>query len=179
MLKTILSITILALTTAIFFTPTSAQENNTSSAAVNKSSCSKLAHTNQPFILVLNSNDELIASITQCAKDAKLVGAAVSGLGQVYNPILAYFSSNPKDKPTLTTFTGYYELASLHGNITNNANNYYTHLHAVLADKNFHGIAGHVNATKVGMTAEITIIPFSASVQRTVDPKTGFGLIVH
>lgn len=177
MLKNILSIATLALTT-IGLTPAQAQEN-VASAAVNKTSCSKMANTTQPFILVLNSGDELIESITQCAKDAKLMGASVGGLGQLHNPTLAYFSSNPNDKPTLTTFSGYYELASLNGDITNNENKYYTHLHTTLADKKFRGIAGHVNTAKVGLTAEITIIPLSAPVQRTVDPKTGFGPIVH
>lgn len=150
-----------------------------SSAVVSKLTCSKMAHTTKPFILVLDSGDDLLESITQCAKDAKLLGASISGLGQVHNPTLAYFSSNPNDKPTLTTFSGYYELAGLNGDITNNDNKYYTHAHAVLADKKFHGIAGHVNSAKVGLTAEITIVPFAASVQRTVDPKTGFGPIVH
>ena len=128
--------------------------------------------------MVLNKHDELISSISHCAKEAKLLGATISGLGQVHNPTLAYFTSNPEDKPTLTKFSGYYELAGLNGNITNNDGKYYTHLHAVLADKKFHGISGHVNAANVGLTAEITIIPFSASAQRMVDAKTGFGPIV-
>lgn len=148
-------------------------------ASVGKSSCAKVANTAQPFILVLNSGDDLLESITQCAKDAKLTSAAINGLGQVHNPTLAYFTSNPNDKPTLTTFSGYYELASFTGNITNNANQYYTHAHAVLADKKFRGIAGHVNAAKVGLTAEITIIPLPAPAERMVDPKTGFGPIVQ
>ena len=82
-------------------------------SSVNKSSCGKLAYTTHPFILVLNNNDNLISSITQCAKAAKLKGASISGLGQVHNPVLAYFSSDPNAKPTLTSFHGYYELASL------------------------------------------------------------------
>lgn len=169
-----------ALGTTITATSAIASENAmTSSAIVGKSSCGKLANTTQPFILVLNSGDNLLESITQCAKDAKLKGASISGLGQVHNPTLAYFTSNPDDKPTLTKFPGYYELAGFNGNITNNANKYYTHAHAVLADKQFHGIAGHVNSAKVGLTVEITITPFPASVQRAVDPKTGFGPIVQ
>lgn len=158
---------------------TSAMAAENALSAVGKSSCVKLENTTKPFILVLNSGDDLLQSITQCARDAKLMGASINGLGQVHNPTLAYFTSNPNDKPTLTTFPGYYELASFTGNITNNANQYYTHAHAVLADKKFHGIAGHVNAAKVGLTVEITIIPLSAPVQRVVDPKTGFGPIVQ
>ncbi len=150
-----------------------------SSAVVTQASCGRLANSTQPFILVLNSGDDLRESINRCVKDAKLKGASVSGLGQLHNPALAYFSSNPDDKPTVTTFPGYYELAALNGNVTNNAGQYYTHLHAVLADKKFRGIAGHVNSAKVGLTVEITIVPFSGSVQRAVDPKTGFGPIIQ
>lgn len=168
----------MALTTTSLISTVHA-ENTAASVVVNKSSCSRLANTTQPFILVLNSGDELLASISQCAKAAKLTGASVSGLGQVHNPTLAYFSSNPNDKPTLTTFPGYYELASLNGNVSVNGDKYYTHAHAVLADKAFHGIAGHVNMAKAGLTVEITLIPFSGSVERTVDSKTGFGPLAH
>jgi uncharacterized protein len=147
-------------------------------AVVDTASCAKLDNPKQPFILVLNSGENLLQSITQCAKDAKLVGASISGLGQVHNPTLAYFSSDPKAKPTLTHFTGYYELASLSGNVAFNGNDYYTHAHAVLADKKFHGIAGHIETAKTGLTAEITIIPFTVPVQRTVDTNTGFGPLI-
>jgi len=151
----------------------------TDSAVVNQLTCSKLANTTQPFILVLDKGDDLLESITHCAKDAKLLGAAVSALGQVQNPTLAYFTSDPKDKPTLTTFEGFYELASLTGNIAVNGNGYYTHVHGVLADKEFHGIAGHVESSKVGLTVEVTITPFAGTVERAVDPDTGFGPIIH
>jgi predicted DNA-binding protein with PD1-like motif len=179
MLKNILSMTIVALTTATIFTNVQAAETTAASVVVNKSTCGKLANTTQPFILVLNSGDELLETISLCAKEAKLVGASFSGLGQVHNPTLAYFTSNPTDKPSLTTLSGYYELASINGNVSVNGDDYYTHAHAVLADKKFHGIAGHVNSAKVGLTAEITVIPFSGSVQRTVDAKTGFGPLVQ
>lgn len=146
-------------------------------AAIDKMHCAQVAKTTQPFILVLSNNDSLIDSITQCAKDAELTSASVSALGQVHNPELAYFSGNPDDKPTLTKFNGYYELASLNGNVTNNNGKYYTHVHGVLADKQFHGIAGHVNSAKIGLTAEITIVPFPASIDRVVNERTGFGPI--
>ncbi len=147
-------------------------------AAVNKNSCNKLIGTEKPFILVLNTDDDLLTSISACAKDAKLLGASISALGQVHNPTLAYFTSNPKDKPKLTQLNGYFELASLNGNIARNKNGYYTHAHAVLANQKFNGIAGHVDNAKVGLTAEVTIVPLSSTLQRTVDPETGFGTIV-
>lgn len=154
------------------------QAENVAYYAVNKNTCSRMQNNTHPFILVLSKGDDLIQSINQCAADAKLPAASVSGIGQVHNPVLAYFTSNPNDKPTLTAFDGYYELASLNGNITNNSNQYYTHLHAALADKNFKGITGHVNSAAIGLTVEITIVPFLGPIERTVDAETDFGPIV-
>lgn len=147
-------------------------------AAVDKHSCNKLEGSVKPFILVLNTDDELLSSISACAQDAKLLGASISALGQLHNPTLAYFTSNPKDKPTLAQFNGYFELASLNGNIAKNENGYYTHAHVVLADQKFNGIAGHVGDAKVGLTVEVTITPLSSTLQRAVDVETGFGPIV-
>lgn len=176
MIKKILITSLIALSISINMA--SAQAEHITSDVVNVASCNKMAHATQPFILELNSGDNLLASISQCAKAAKLQGASISGLGQLQNPTLAYFSSNPNDKPTLKTFNGFYELASLTGNVSANGDSYYTHAHAALADKNFHGITGHVDSAKVGMTVEITITPLSAPVKRVVDATTGFGLLV-
>lgn len=147
-------------------------------AAVDKNSCNKLIGSQKPFILVLDPNDDLLSSIATCAKDAELSGASISGLGQLHNPTLAYFTSNPKDKPTLSQFKGYYELASLNGNVAKNENGYYTHAHVVLANEKFNGIAGHVNNAKVGLTVEVTIIPLLSTLERAVNKETGFGPIV-
>ena len=148
-------------------------------AVVSKATCKTLKHSKEPFILVLDSGDNLKESISSCAEDAKLMGASVSGLGQLHNPVLAYFTSNPKDKPTLQRFDGYYELASINGNVSKNGNRYYTHVHGILADKQFHGIAGHIDSANIGQTVEITLVPFTHDVARVVDANTGFGELIH
>lgn len=169
MFKKFLPLSILLVSTTIFANQP---------AAVDKYSCNKLIGSEKPFILVLSTDDELLSSISACAKNAKLSGASISALGQLHNPTLAYFTSNPKDKPTLTQFNGYFELASLNGNVAKNNHGYYTHAHAVLANQKFSGIAGHVDNSKVGLTVEVTIIPLPSILQRSVDPATGFGPII-
>src|SRR5690349_15101729 len=119
---TLASLGLLALTSSAF-----AAEANNASIVVTKNTCSKMANTTNPFILVLNTGDEIMESISQCAKDAKLSGATISGLGQLHNPTLAYFTGKQGDKPTLTAFPGHYELASMNGNIATSDENYYTH----------------------------------------------------
>jgi len=147
-------------------------------AAVNKESCYRFEKSTSPFMLVLKSGDDILSSITQCAKDAKLQAASFTGIGQLHNPTLAYFTSNPQDKPMLKTFGGYYELVSLTGDVTNNKGNYYTHAHVALGDHAFQGIAGHLKSGEVGMTAEITISPLDAPLERTINANSGFGPIV-
>lgn len=109
-------------------------------AAVDKNSCQRLQNTTKPFILVLSPGDKLHESINKCADDAKLQAASINGLGQVQNPTLAYFSSDPNEKPAMTSLQGFFELASLNGNITNNNGKHYTHFHGTLADHEFKGI---------------------------------------
>lgn len=146
-------------------------------ASVNKEGCARMKGSERPFMLVLYRGDDLLQSITQCAADATLPAASITGLGQLQQPTLAYFSSNPQEKPTLKQFEGFYELVSLNGDITNNNGKYYTHVHVALGDHDFRAIAGHVNAAVVGMTAEITMIPLPFPVKRTLSGDSGFGLI--
>lgn len=147
-------------------------------AAVDKNSCSKMKNSTEPFILILKSGDNLHEGINQCAADAQLRGAAIHGLGQLSSPLLAHYSSDPHEKPHFTQFKGIYEIISLNGNIAYNDGKYYTHLHAVLGDEEYKGLAGHIKDSKIGVTAEITIVPFSKPLKRNVDPETGFGPII-
>lgn len=147
-------------------------------AAVTKNNCYRMQESIAPFILVLDKGDNLIESINQCALDAKLKAASISALGQVYHPTLAYFSSDPEEAPKYKTFSGVYELASLNGNISHNGSVYYTHVHGALANEHFEGITGHIAAAEVGMTVEVTILPFANSIERVVHEGTGFGPIV-
>ncbi|MDP3559754.1 MAG: DNA-binding protein [Legionellaceae bacterium] len=147
-------------------------------AAVDKDSCSKMVNSMEPFILILKNGDNLHEGINKCATDANLTGAAIHGLGQLSDPILAHYSNDPHEKPHFTQFNGIYELISLNGNIARRGNEYYTHLHAVLGNEKFEGLAGHIKDTLVGVTAEITIVPFSKPLERDVDPETGFGPII-
>ena len=48
----------------------------TAQIAVDSTSCANVANTTEPFILVLNTGDDFIKAITDCAKAAKLKGAS-------------------------------------------------------------------------------------------------------
>ena len=132
-------------------------------AVVNKNTCAKMVNNTKPFILVLNSGDDLLESITQCAREAKLSGASISGVGQLQDPTLAFDSSNTKAKPTLHTFPGLYKLGSLNGKVAVNGDKYFTHAQVALGYKQYEGFVGRVDSAKVGKTAEITVVPVTGN----------------
>jgi len=144
--------------------------------AVDKNNCAARRNNLKPFILLLKTGEELHAGIKQCAQDAGLKGASIHGLGQFVNPTFAYYG--PNAMPQEITLDGTYELISLNGNIATNKGEYYNHIHAVLGDNSLHASAGHIKKATIGVTAELTITPFSKPLLRDVDPETNFGPIV-
>jgi uncharacterized protein len=146
---------------------------------INKSLCSQEAGNTKPFILVLDRGDELVSSISQCALEAGLNGALISGLGQVAKPELLYSPGTFAGDPTIKEFSGVYELASLSGNIATSKGKYFTHVHGVLADSGYHVLAGHIKSAQVGNTVEVAITPLIGRVVRNVAADKVFGPLEH
>lgn len=144
--------------------------------AVSQNSCIERINSQEPFVLILKTGDNLHEGIKKCARDAKLIGASIQGLGQFTNPVFAYYGANAKSH--VIPLEGTYEVISLNGNIAMSQGGYYTHIHAVLGDNTLQASAGHIKEAIIGATAELTITPFSKPLERQVDQETGFGLIM-
>jgi predicted DNA-binding protein with PD1-like motif len=144
--------------------------------AVDQNSCGERINSQKPFVLILKTGENLHEGIKKCARDAKLIGASIQGLGQFVNPVFAYYG--PNANANIISLQGTYELISLNGNIAKSGGEYYNHIHAVLGDANLQATAGHIKEAIIGATAELTITPFSKSLERDVNPETGFGPIV-
>lgn len=144
--------------------------------AVDQHDCTKRLNNNEPFILILKTGENLHEGIKKCAHDAGLIGASIQGLGQLVDPVFAYYG--PNAKPHIISRKGTYELISLNGNIAKSNDEYYTHIHATLGNKTLEATAGHIKEAKIGATAELVITPFSKPLVRKVDPETGFGPII-
>lgn len=143
---------------------------------VSPTTCAKLKNQTQPFILVLDKGTPINKAITQCAKDAELKGASITGLGAIENPRLAYYSL--KKKQFLThELMGVYELLSLDGNISLVNDKPFAHLHAVVSDSNYNVNGGHLMSGDVGVTLEVSITPLSNKVVRSFNKDIGLNLI--
>lgn len=146
-------------------------------SAVHVNECNQLLHQgNQPFILVLKKGEKIINSLMHCAKEAHISAASFSGLGALENPTLAYYNIKNK-KYQDKTFSGSYELASINGTLTMFEKKPYIHAHVVLGDAKYSAKSGHLKESKVGATAEITIIPLKNNIMRKIDATTGLNVI--
>lgn len=145
-------------------------------STVNSHSCKQVKGSEKPFILVLKKGEDVTTALAQCANDAKLAGASLTGIGALENPKLDYFNLETK-KYQDKTLNGIYELISMTGNITDVAGKRVPHLHVALSDSEFQMTGGHLGSARVGVTAEITITPFRGHVVKSMDDETGLELI--
>lgn len=168
-MRFIISLLLLLLNVTVSFAATS---------AVNSHSCQKMIGTTQPFILVLQRGENFFAALIQCANDAKLKGASLTGLGTLVNPSLAYYYVQSKAYEE-KVFPGTFELISLNGTISEREFNKKraAHIHAALANVQFQVIGGHLMRAVVAGTAEITIIPFPNQLVKKIDDETALEII--
>ena len=166
----------------IFNLPTYAETNskpqeNKIISVVNSKTCFKLKNTNAPFILVLKRGENVIEKISDCIKTLNIPGAALQGVGALEQPTLAYYNLE-KQQYVNKTFPGVFELIALNGDIAYAKNHELVlHTHVVLGNDQYQAIGGHLISARVGVTAEITVIPLRGIVRRELDKETGLKLI--
>jgi predicted DNA-binding protein with PD1-like motif len=132
--------------------------------------------SDKPFILALNIGENLFEGIMRCAQAANLKSASISGLGALDDVTVAYYNLETKSYQT-KLFPGMYELVSLHGNIAMLDGKHFIHIHAAIGDDQYRIFGGHIMDATVGPSAEITVIPLSAAIQRKYDDRTGLKLM--
>lgn len=151
--------------------------NHSNISAVDSRSWKKLSDNTSPFILVIHRGEQIIETILNCVQALEILSASISGLGALENPTIAYFNLHTK-KYQDKNFSGIFELISLNGNIARaEDSSYISHVHVTLGNENYQVIGGHLQKAVVGVTAEITFIPFKGSMQRKLDADTGAKLI--
>lgn len=143
---------------------------------VDTSTCSKLEHTDKPFILALKMGENLFEGIMKCANAVKLKSAILSGLGTVDDVTVAYYNLKTKQYQT-KLFHGMYELISMNGNITWVDGERFIHIHAALGTEDYHVYGGHIMNAIVGPSVEVMITPLEGTIHREYDEETGLKLM--
>jgi len=111
-------------------------------------------------LVKLSRGDSIIDSLTAIAEELQFNCASITGIGAVENPTLGYYIPEQTQYQFKTFSDGLYELITLNGNITKDKDEYKTHIHVALANKNYEVIAGHLKDATVAVKAEIVITPY-------------------
>jgi len=127
------------------------------------------------YLVVLDKGEEIVSALTSFAAEKKIEGAAVWGIGGVTEVTLGFFDRVKKEY-LKKTLPGFYELASLVGNISMLNSRQFCHLHAVVSGADMVSFSGHLFAATVSLTAEVFIQP-TQKLPREFNGEIGLNLI--
>ncbi|MBI2445067.1 DNA-binding protein [Candidatus Micrarchaeota archaeon] len=119
------------------------------------------------WVVVLQRGEKIKETLDAWAKKEGVRGGAVTAIGALKDPTLAYYDL--KKKQYLNRgFSGDFELVSLSGNFSETG----LHAHAVIAGPDFQAFGGHLVEAEVSITCEAFVIPVGG-IGRKLDEKSG------
>lgn len=129
------------------------------------------------YVLRLEPGEELVGSLCAFGQERGIHAGWVTGLGSVDHAVLGFL--DPKERVYLKrTFDERLEIGNLTGNLGLSGDQVVAHLHAVLSPRELLAYAGHLHEARVAVVAELFVVGMQGSIQRVVDPATGFGRLL-
>jgi hypothetical protein len=141
---------------------------------------SKLIHESagqKTFALIFDTGDEVMQNLTTFARENKLAGCRLTGIGAFQEVTLGYFDWSKKDYKKIPV-RQQVEVISLIGDIAQDENGGpKVHAHVVLGNSEGIALGGHLLEGKVRPTLEVTLIESPVHLRRRHDPESGLALI--
>jgi predicted DNA-binding protein with PD1-like motif len=129
------------------------------------------------YAVILETGDEVMASLERFARDEAITGARVSAIGAFRRAVLFYFDWESKEYQPIPV-AEQVEVASLNGDIgVDEAGAPALHLHAVLGRRDGSAVAGHFESAEVRPTLEVLVTETPSHLRRVKDPATKLTLI--
>ncbi|MGC9315083.1 MAG: PPC domain-containing DNA-binding protein [bacterium] len=127
------------------------------------------------YLVCLEIGDDIIAALTEFAKDEGIRGAHFSGIGAIDRAEIGYFDIDKKEYARKTV-SGQRELLSLKGNIgIAEGGDIVVHAHVILGDAEMNCVGGHLFSSRISVTGEISVHPVS-DIERSPNSSTGLKL---
>lgn len=128
------------------------------------------------IVVRLNRGEEVLTELKQIVAKENIKLAQINALGATDNFTVGAYSLIDKLYHK-NTFTGTYEIVSLHGNITTMNSETYLHLHMSCADEKGNVVGGHLNECIISATCEMFINIVDGSIERELDLETGLNIL--
>lgn len=129
------------------------------------------------WIVVMETGDELPASLRKFAHREQIFGASLSAVGAFSAVELAWFDWESKSYKTSVDLDEQVELVSLLGDIASNNGKPAVHAHLGVARQDGTVLGGHLKRAVVRPTCEIIVTEASGAMRKEVDPESGLALI--
>lgn len=127
------------------------------------------------WAIVFERGDDVLPGLKDVAREAGILGGALSGLGAVGSVQLAYYDLATKSY-SRRDFEGDHEIGSLAGNLTRLDGEAFVHLHAVIGGPDFAAFTGHVMQARCGATLEVFVHDWATEIHRGMDAAIGLNL---
>ena len=128
------------------------------------------------FAIVLEAEDEAIASLLSFAKENRLAAAHFTGIGAFSHVVLGYFDWEKKDYIRIAV-NEQVEVVSLLGDIALERAEPKVHVHTVIGKRDGTAMGGHLLEAIVRPTLEIVVTESPAHLRREFDSDSGLALI--
>ncbi len=130
---------------------------------------------NNYYFLRIDSEEEIVETITNFCTQNKINLAKVTGIGAVLNVKIRRYDAKTK-KYISKAYKGDFEVISANGNITIFDKKPFLHMHIALSGKDYKVFGGHLMYGIVNPTFEVIIEKIKGKVNRKIDSKSGLKL---
>ena len=128
------------------------------------------------FVAVFDPGDEPIEALTDFARQEKLAGAHLTGIGAFSTATLGFFDPFTRDYVRIPV-AEQVEVVSLVGNIVLHEGKPKVHAHVVVARRDGTAHGGHLLEARVSPTLEVVIEDSRRKLRRRFDETSGLALI--
>ncbi|HEX7192825.1 MAG TPA: DUF296 domain-containing protein [Thermoanaerobaculia bacterium] len=127
-------------------------------------------------VIVLDTGDEVIATLQRFASEHVTTSAFFHGLGAFREATVAWWNPESLQYEDIAV-NEQVEVLSIHGNLTRVRDGFKVHAHAVLGKRGGATIGGHVKRGVVHPTLELYLAITEDAIHRQRDAATGLDLI--
>lgn len=124
------------------------------------------------YLIRLDKDELLIRSLSEFVEAHQIFSGWIHGIGGARWAELAFYHLEQKAYE-FDRIDEALEITNISGNVSLLNDKPFLHIHATVADLNFHAYAGHLKELAVGATAEIYIESFGQKVQRVHNDACG------
>jgi predicted DNA-binding protein with PD1-like motif len=129
------------------------------------------------FVVVLDSGDEVMASLKRFVQQEKVEAAQLTAIGAFQSAVLGYFDWQTKDYQRMPV-NEQVEVATLIGDVAYGPDDKPSlHVHCVLGCREGRAVAGHLLEGHVRPTLEVVLTDSPVHLRKRHDAESGLALI--